>query len=72
MCKHLFYVLKFPYQFKSPGSIFGQSVYSILKTRSSGKNYFAYFPCVSFIWSTWINLTEINLNELTLTSFNPI
>jgi hypothetical protein len=40
-------------------------------TRSSGKNFFAYFPHISNLFEVLeSNLMELNLSELTLTSFN--
>jgi hypothetical protein len=42
-------------------------------TRSSGKNYFAYFPYIRHLFEVHeLNLTEPNLSELTLTSFNSV
>jgi hypothetical protein len=38
-----------------------------------GKNYFAYFPYISHLFELLeSNLMEINLSELTLTSFNSV
>jgi hypothetical protein len=45
----------------------------LVKTRSSGKSYFVYFPYISHLFDVLEpNLMEINLSEPTLTSFNPI
>jgi hypothetical protein len=44
-----------------------------IQTRSSGKNWFAYFPYISHLFEVLEpNLMEFSLSEHTLTSFNSI
>jgi hypothetical protein len=48
----------------------GESTVST-ETRSSGKNYFAYFPYINKLFEVLEqNLMELNLSELNLTSLN--